>query len=231
VTGTPEDIARCKRSHTGRFLKDVLARSPVAARVVRQVEDLPLAAKPVKETVSREKKQRSTPVPVPAPAQTPVAEPPRVSKRFKATIDQAGSRTIILLPFDPNAVWGSRDRHHVAGSVNACDIRASIESAGGNFFFALGPSWRRQNELEAGARVEVELYPEGPQADALAPDITNALAAEPEAKICFDSIATGYRKSLVGWIEGAKRAETRVKRIQEMIQMLKRHRQRKAQTV
>src|SRR5207249_10036684 len=104
-----------------------------------------------------------------------------------------------------------------------------IESAGGNFFFALGPAWRRQNQLEAGITVAVELYPEGPQADALALDITNALAAEPEAKICFDSITTGYRKSLIRWIEGAKRAETRVKRIAEMIQMLKRHRQRKAQ--
>jgi uncharacterized protein YdeI (YjbR/CyaY-like superfamily) len=74
--------------------------------------------------------------------------------------------------------------------------------------------------------VEVELYPEGPQADALAPDITKALAAEPEAKICFDSIATGYRKNLVRWVESAKRAETRTKRLEQMIRMLKRHRQR-----
>jgi hypothetical protein len=114
----------------------------------------------------------------------------------------------------------------VAGFVNDCDIRAAIESAGGNFFFALGPAWRRQNQLEAGVQVEVELYPEGPQADALAPDITKALAAETEAKICFDSIATGYRKNLVRWVESAKRAETRTKRLEQMIRMLKRHRQR-----
>jgi ABC-type multidrug transport system ATPase subunit len=225
VTGTPEDVARCKRSHTGRFLKDVLDRSPVAARVVRQAEELGVAAKSVKETVPRQKKQGFV-SPAPAPAAVQPAAAPRPSRRFTASIDQAGSRTIILLPFDPNAVWGQRDRHHVAGFVNDCDIRAAIESAGGNFFFALGPAWRRQNQLEAGVQVEVELYPEGPQADALAPDITKALAAEPEAKICFDSIATGYRKNLVRWVESAKRAETRTKRLEQMIRMLKRHRQR-----
>ncbi|HSP25024.1 MAG TPA: hypothetical protein VLQ65_07605, partial [Saliniramus sp.] len=27
--GTPEDVAACEQSHTGRFLRDVLARRPV----------------------------------------------------------------------------------------------------------------------------------------------------------------------------------------------------------
>jgi excinuclease ABC subunit A len=232
VTGTPEDVARCKRSHTGRFLKEVLDRSPIAERIKSKVDDLPVASKPAKEAAPREKKQRpAASTAAKGPAAAPIAAAPPLSKRFKASIEQAGSRTIILLPFDPNAVWGQRDRHHVAGSVNTFDIRASLEAAGSKFFFALGPAWRRQNELEAGARVEVELYPEGPQANALALDITEALAAEPEAQVCFDSIATGYRKGLIRWIEGAKRAETRARRIEEMVQMLKRHRKRKTEAV
>jgi excinuclease ABC subunit A len=38
--GTPEDVARCKESYTGRYLKDLLARRPVAAAAT--------AAKPAK---------------------------------------------------------------------------------------------------------------------------------------------------------------------------------------
>src|SRR5256714_4395404 len=33
VTGTPEDVAACAKSHTGRFLKDVLRRTPVVEMV------------------------------------------------------------------------------------------------------------------------------------------------------------------------------------------------------
>ena len=34
AVGTPEDIVASKRSHTGRFLKDVMSRRPVSKRKV-----------------------------------------------------------------------------------------------------------------------------------------------------------------------------------------------------
>ena len=142
-------------------------------------------------------------------------------KRFKGSITQAGSRTVISIPFDPDQVWGPKDRHHIAGSINGCPVRGALESAGSNFFLALGPAWRRDNGIEAGAAVEVEIFPEGPQSDALSPDVTGALEAAPEAQSFFDSLASFYRKNFIRWIESAKRPQTRAARIEEMVKLLK----------
>jgi hypothetical protein len=143
------------------------------------------------------------------------------TQRFKATIAQYGTRTLIVLPFNPNDVWGVKERHYVGGSVNGCQVRGRLDSNGTQFFLSLGSAWRRDNKLEDGATVEVVLFPEGPQSDSLSPDVAGALAAEPEAKAFFDALASFYRKNYVRWIESAKRPETRSARIAELVKLLK----------
>src|SRR5262245_44343517 len=115
-------------------------------------------------------------------------------QRFKSTMTRSGSRTIIPVPFDPNEVWGQKERHYITGSVNGCTVRGVLEAAGESFFLSLGPAWRRENGIDAGAKVDVVLRPEGPQSEALSPDVTAALNAAPDAKAFFDSLASFYRK-------------------------------------
>lgn len=143
------------------------------------------------------------------------------TKRFKTTVAQSGGRTYVMLPFNPNEVWGVKRRHYVTGSLNGCAVRGCLDSNGSRFFLPLGAAWRRDNGVEAGAKVEVVLAAEGPQSDALSPDIVAALDAEPQAKAFFDSLATFYRKNYIRWIESAKRPATRSARIAEMIRLLK----------
>jgi hypothetical protein len=143
------------------------------------------------------------------------------TQRFKTTIAKEGSRTYIVIPFNPNEMWGIKQRHHITGSINGCAVRGSLGSDGSQYFLPLGAVWRRDNGVEAGAEVEVELAPEGPQADMLAPDMLAALASEPEARAFFESLATFYRNGYLRWIEGAKRPETRSARIAEMRALLK----------
>ena len=64
------------------------------------------------------------------------------------------------------------------------------------------------------------LQPDGPQSEALAADITEALNAAPEAETFFHSVAPFYRKNFLRWIDQAKRPETRAARIAEMVKML-----------
>jgi hypothetical protein len=143
------------------------------------------------------------------------------AQRFKTTVTRSGSRTFIALPFNPNEVWGVKQRHHMTGSINGCAVRGSLGSDGNQYFLPLGAAWRRDNGVEVGAEVEVELRPEGPQTDTLAPDVAAALADEPEARAFFESLATFYRNGYIRWIESAKRPETRAARIAEMIRLLK----------
>ena len=143
-------------------------------------------------------------------------------QQFKTTIAKSGSRVFIALPFDPNKVWGMKQRHYISGTLNGrCQVRGSLGSDGTQYFLPLGAAWRRDNGLDTGNDVEVILWPEGPQSEQLSPDIIEALEAEPEAKAFFDALATFYRNNYIKWIEGAKRPETRRKRLEEMMTLLK----------
>jgi hypothetical protein len=39
------------------------------------------------------------------------------TQRFKATVAKSGSRTYIAIPFNPNEVWGIKQRHSITGSI------------------------------------------------------------------------------------------------------------------
>jgi len=143
------------------------------------------------------------------------------TQRFKTIIAKSGTRTFIAIPFNPNDVWGVKQRHHITGSVNGCAVRGSLGSDGTQYFLPLGAAWRRDNGLDLGAKVDVVLSPEGPQSERLSPDVAGALDAEPQARAFFDALATFYRTTYIKWIESAKRPETRTARINEMVKLLK----------
>lgn len=143
------------------------------------------------------------------------------TQRFKSIIIKSGGRVGVLLPFNPNEVWGEKPQHHITGQVNGHRIRGPLRVEGDGTILPLGEAWRRDTGLEAGQEVEVELSPEGPQPGNLAADISEALQAEPETKAFFEGLATFYRNNYIRWIEGARRPETRRARIGEMIELLK----------
>lgn len=139
---------------------------------------------------------------------------------FTTTVQQQGSRIFLALPFDPQAVWGTKGRHHVRGTVNAIPIRGSLGSDGNVYFLLLGAAWRRDSHIQPGMTVDVSLAPEGPQQASLAPDVAEALAQAPTAAAFFNDLATFYRNNYVKWVEGANRVETRAARIAELITLL-----------
>jgi len=141
---------------------------------------------------------------------------------FSGLIEQKGKGALIRLPFDPNAVWGEKDRHHITGAVNGCAVRGPLGADDQGYYLPLGAAWWRDSGLDVGAGVTVELRAEGPQAEQLAEDISAALAAEPEALAFFQGLATFYRKGYLRWIDATKRRpEVRAERIAEMIRLLK----------
>ena len=143
------------------------------------------------------------------------------TQRFSTVISKSGIRTFVAIPFNPNNVWGIKGRHYITGSVNGYGVRGSLGSDGTQYFLPLGAAWRRGCGLEAGAKVDVVLSPEGPQSEGLSTDVADALEAEPQAKTFFESLATFYRNTYVKWIESARRSETRAARISEMVKLLK----------
>lgn len=131
-----------------------------------------------------------------------------------------GGGMAIELPFDPAAAWGQRERYDVTGSINGRKVRGKLTLRPSGHVLELGPAWCRDASVAVGGEVAVVLAPEGPQIGAMAEDIAGALAAEPAAARFFESLPTFYRKNFMRWIDGAKRPETRAKRIAETIAIL-----------
>ena len=142
--------------------------------------------------------------------------------RYDAVASAVGARVMVPVPFDPDAVWGPKPKHHVRGTVNGRGVRAVIEPLGDSLGFVLGAAWRRDCGVGAGDPVSVVLSPEGPQRDDLDPDVQAALEAEPAAGAFFDSLAQFYRRAYLRWIDGTKRRpDVRAQRIADMVELLK----------
>ena len=142
------------------------------------------------------------------------------AKRFESNVVRARTKTYVPLPFDPNEAWGWKVRHYVKGTVGGCAIRGLLRSEGDAYALPLGAAWLRDNHIPGSETIVVVLEPDGPQSEALADDITQALGASPEAETFFQSVAPFYRKNFLRWIDQAKRPETRDRRIREAISLL-----------
>lgn len=89
---------------------------------------------------------------------------------------------------------------------------------------------RRFRELEAGGRLKeagLARPPTGRSGDAPRPSaekvpeyIQQALRGAPAAKRFFESLAPSYRRLYIGWIDSARRQETKARRLREAIGLL-----------
>lgn len=55
-------------------------------------------------------------------------------------------------------------------------------------------------------------------------EISSALAADKEAQAVFENLSPSHQREYIKWVEEAKKAETRARRIQKMLEMLKQDR-------
>jgi hypothetical protein len=145
------------------------------------------------------------------------------SRRFAAVIvAMSPGKLLVPVPFDPDQVWGAKQRHHIAGTVDGIRVRAVIERAGDGFGFTLGPTSPASTGVAVGDEVTVEIAPEGPQREDLAEDVAAALAADPDAGAFFDSLAQFYRRAYLRWIDATRRRPAqRAERITEVVRLLK----------
>lgn len=141
-------------------------------------------------------------------------------QRFTAVVVARGSRMGIVVPFDPDALWGAKARHDVAGTLAGHSIRGPLQPDREGMMLVMGPTWREHNGVNEGDEVEVVIHPEGPQLDNVPIDLAEALNANTTALDFFFSIAPFYRKNFVRWIEDARRPETRSNRIAETVKLL-----------
>ncbi len=144
--------------------------------------------------------------------------------QFTVRLESVASGGVFFtLPRKESAKFGVRGRVPVTGSLNGYEFRSSIFPTGdGAHFMAVNREVRAGAGIKAGDRVKVSMERDTkPRTVALAPDINKALSKSKTVRARFDKLSYTHRKEYVQWIEAAKRPETRVCRIEEVIKRLK----------
>ena len=132
-----------------------------------------------------------------------------------------GGAAVIVVPFDPDQVWGTKPVHHVHGTLAGCRVRVTLSPSDDGWSFSLPAKRAYGMGIASGDEIMAELAPEGPQRAELAEDISAALAANPSAGAFFDSLAQFYRKAYLRWIDATtRRPEVRAARIAEVVDLL-----------
>lgn len=125
------------------------------------------------------------------------------------------------MPFDVQEAFGSRARVAVSGSVNGIAIRSSLMPQGdGTHILVVNKSVRARAKAEAGDTVRVALERDtAPRTVGVPPDLASALL-DGRVAPAFDAMSYSHQKEYVDWIESAKRADTRVRRIELAVTMI-----------
>ncbi|HLH03476.1 MAG TPA: YdeI/OmpD-associated family protein [Bryobacteraceae bacterium] len=145
------------------------------------------------------------------------------SYRFEAVIQAASSGgACVLFPYDVEQEFGTKARIPVQATFDGVPYRGSLMKYGhAQHMLGLLKSIREQIGKQPGDTVQVELRRDGePRTLEIPPPFAKAMKAARVDKL-FDSFSYTHRKDYVQWIAGAKKDETRNRRIEKAIEMIR----------
>ena len=142
-----------------------------------------------------------------------------ISKTCKAKIESEGSGCHIPLDFDPKVVFG-KVRAPVKVTLNGYTFRSTIAAMGGPPFIPLRKSSREAAGLEDGETIEVRLELDTEKRTVEPPaDLRRALKAKPGAWEKWSKLSYTNQREQVEAVEGAKKPETRARRIEAAVRL------------
>jgi Bacteriocin-protection, YdeI or OmpD-Associated/Domain of unknown function (DUF1905) len=113
-------------------------------------------------------------------------------------------------------------RFPVVAIVNGYEWRTSVARMRGEFLVGLNREVREGAGVQAGDTVTLTLRLDTAPREVEVPGaLAVALDADPEARAAFDRLAFTHRKEFARWIEEAKRAETRDRRVAQALDMIR----------
>ena len=143
--------------------------------------------------------------------------------KFRATLLLAGkTATGFEVPPEVVEALGTGKRPAVTVTVNNFSYRSTVAPMGGVFMLPVSAENRVGAGIAAGDDVEVNLeLDSAPREVVVPPDFATALEADAEAKKFFDGLSFSHKRQYTLWVEGTKNADTRARRIEKAITMLR----------
>ncbi len=142
---------------------------------------------------------------------------------FHSTLFQAPGRPVtgIVVPPEVIAALGGGKTPPVRLTVNGYSYRSTVAVMGGKFMSGFSSEHRVASGIKGGDAIEVAIeIDDAPRTVDVPEDFAAALDAA-GARAAFDKLAFSHRKEHVRAIDEAKTAETRTRRIDKAVGMLR----------
>jgi hypothetical protein len=140
---------------------------------------------------------------------------------FETELEARGPGVIAVVPEEVMDALGGR-RVPVVATVNGYAWRTTTAVYGGVAMVGLNKAVQAGARVGAGDRVSVELERDDAPREVDVPEpLAEALAREPAAKAAFDGLAYTHRREFAEWIAGAKKDDTRERRLEKTLEMLR----------
>lgn len=143
-------------------------------------------------------------------------------ERFTAILGgEDGERPLMEVPFDVKERFG-RARAPVRGTVDGAEFRTTVAVYGGRYYLGFNSELRDRAGIAIGDQVEVTLeLDREPRTVDVPPALAAALEKDPTAKTAFEGLSFTHRNEYARWIAEAKRDETRERRLERAVAMLR----------
>ena len=143
--------------------------------------------------------------------------------KFTTTILQTGKNTCgIIVPPEVVEALGAGKKPPVCVTINGVTYRSSIAVMGGDFMVGVSSENREKTGARGGETYEITIEVDTqPRVIEVPEDFAEALNKEPQAKAFFESLSNSNKSRHTLSIADAKTPETRAKRIEKAIEMLK----------
>jgi hypothetical protein len=142
---------------------------------------------------------------------------------FDAIIKDAGSGgAFVEFPFDVEQLFGVKGRVPIRVMFDGGAYRGSLaKMSQGPHMIGILKATRRQLGKQPGDTVHVAVtLDEAPRVVVLAPDIAQAFSVAGVDEL-YRALAYSHQREYARWIEDAKQAETRQRRIEKAIDMIR----------
>ncbi|NUR87810.1 MAG: DUF1905 domain-containing protein [Nonomuraea sp.] len=142
--------------------------------------------------------------------------------RFRSVVELGGkTATGLEVPAEVVEGLGAGKRPAVTVTVNGFAYRSTVAPMGGRFMLPLSAENRAGAGVAAGDEVEVTVELDTAPREVTVPaDLAEALDRVPEARTFFDGLSYSRKLRYVLLVEGAKKPETRRRRIDDAVAKL-----------
>jgi hypothetical protein len=142
--------------------------------------------------------------------------------KFRSHVEPPEPMRGLEVPQDVVEALGGGKRPRVTITINGHSWRSRVAIMRGRCLLGLSNANRQAAGVVTGEEIEVEVELDAEPPVVVEPaDLTRALDADPVARAAYDRLAHTRKREHVRAIETAKKPETRMRRIEKALEMLR----------